>query len=146
MPIKVSVRNKVMTLTWSNEDQTMEAAWRLTPEASDEEIVSTLKRAMTFIDSQMPGQESPSDLDGFDLIMRRDASATTATTSAPTSPATDAIRIPMTSPAALSDRPADGGPPQGGFSWDAMPTTSIPPELAANPEHGWEMMPPEEMR
>lgn len=145
MPLKLKTTNGMMTLTWIKDDATAEASWRIPKDATDEQVVSLLRQALSHIQNQ--GQQTVLfDVDGFDLTMRRDASATTATTSGSsgTTPATDgAVHIPMGPPASLSDRPSDGGPPQGSMGsqfWESMPTKEVPGQLAAD----WQMIAPEE--
>lgn len=149
MPLKLKTTNGMMTLTWIKDDQTAEAAWRIPKDATDEEVISLLRRALSHIQNQSEAPTVLFDADAFDLTMRKDVSATTATTSASTrttsAPTTDgAIHIPMGPPASLSDKPSDGGPPQGSMGsqfWESMPTKEVPGQLAME----WEMAPPEEM-
>lgn len=148
MPLKLKTTNGMMTLTWIKDDATAEASWRIPKDATDEQVVSLLRQALSHIQNQ--GQQMVLfDVDGFDLTMRKDASATTgaspASSRTASTPTTDGtIRIPMGPPASLSDKPSDGGPPQGSMGsqfWESMPTKEVPGQLAAE----WEMAPPEEM-
>jgi hypothetical protein len=54
--------------------------------------------------------------------------------------------VPMTSLMSLSDRPSDGGPPQGSMDakfWESMPTLQVPGHLANPQAGGWELDPGE---
>lgn len=141
MPITAKVVNKTLVLTWASEDQTTEASFKIPPTASDEETLAMLTKAVRFMRAQMPTTDTATDAEQWTPTTMTPV----ATASTVTPPPSDAIRIPMLSPAAMSDKPSDGGPPRDGFNWGDLPTTTIPPQLAANPEHGWEMIPPGEM-
>ena len=150
MPLKVSSNSTGVWITWEMPDESMSATFRIKTKASDEEILRTLVKATTFIAKQMG--EIDLEIAELELAIRRPNAASTgvgsvsspaATAGPPTDP--NAERIPMTSPASLSDRPSDGGPVST-FGWSSMPTVSVPSSLADPKGGGWEMIPPGEMQ
>lgn len=145
MPLKVSSNSTGTWITWEKPDESVSTTYRLKTKMTDEEILKTLVRAVTFISREMgllqaeiaqleleimgtpPGGETAS------------VTLTPASAPAPTATAPSASPIPMMPPASLSDRPADGGPVTT-FGWDSMPTTTVPQHL----QQAWEIIPPGE--
>lgn len=145
MPIEIKMVNRALTLTWTNEDQTTEASWKIRPDLQETEKLAVLRRALTFMESQLGIVSTPVIMSRAPGSTSPTAPATGATTDAPRE-APQGLLLPTMSPAQLSDRPSDGGPPVGSMSqkfWEGMPTT-VTPDLAAPGRGGWEMMPPEE--
>lgn len=154
MPLKVTSNDTGVWVTWGTPDEGISTTFRIKKTDSDDEILKKLIRLTRFIASQMG--ELASEIETLEAeIMGTSAPAPapatmstpqTATTasSTPVVPDPSAPRIPMMSPASLSDLPA-GGAPVSTFGWGSMPTTSVPAQLAAPEAGGWEMIPPEEM-
>lgn len=149
MPLKVSSNNKGTWITWETPDESVSSTFRIKPEDDDEKVLAILFKATRFIAAQMGAMAV--EIAELEMEIRggapTDASAMrstprTATTAAPaTAVDPNAPRIPMMSPASLSDKPSDGGPVNPEFGWASMPTNAIPEPLAGQ----WEMIPPGEM-
>lgn len=159
MTLKVSSNSTGVWITWEMPDESMSATFRIKTKSSDQEILKTLVKATTFIASQMnlvdqeiaelesairgsgaSGTFGPTT-DSTSSAHQTQA-ATQGASSTPSVPSGE--RIVMT-PAALSDRPSDGGPVSPNFGWSSMPTTSVPKNLTTEQGGGWEMIPPGEM-
>lgn len=161
MPLKVSSNTKGTWITWETPDESLSATFRIRPEMPEDEMLGVLVKATTFIANQMGIMAS--QIAELELaIMGSGASPaenrtpnpamTTGMTSlqatpnpGPSTADPNALRVPMMSPASLSDKPSDGGPANDHFGWSSMPTTSVPPELADPKAGGWELIPPGEM-
>lgn len=146
MPIKTTSNDKGMWITWETPDEGVSTTFRIRKTDSDSEVLGKLFRLTRFIAAQM--DEMATEIAELELEILGGARGATTSLPAPatTATATDpsAPRIPMMSPASLSDQPA-GGAPVSTFGWGSMPTTSVPAQLAAPEAGGWEMIPPEEM-
>lgn len=143
MPLKVSSNSKGTWITWETPDESVSSTFRIKPEDEDEKVLAILFKATRFIAAQMGAMAV--EIAELEMEIRGTGEVATTSPTAPveTARATDpnAPRIPMMSPASLSDKPADGGPVNTEFGWASMPTTSIPEPLASQ----WEMIPPGEM-
>lgn len=146
MPLKIQTVKGVTTLKWTSRDETQSAEFRILPSMTEEEKINSLIRAAAFIGKQaglMPETATPGS------STSPAASATTATTSGAITipPAVAALSSPTPMPPTLnsrtfSDRPSDGGPPQGsmdGKFWESMPTATVPGHLSTPQGGGWEM-------
>lgn len=122
----------MIRLTWTSLDGASEASWKFGPEDSEDKVLDLLERAVTYVRTQR-GEHATAvqELESEIYPERRPER---------TPEELKGQRIAMTPPAALSDRPSDGGPPQDGFGWASMPTTSIPEHLGSQ----WEMVPEDE--
>lgn len=139
MPISIKTVNKVLILTWENEDQTTAASWRIPSNATDEVKLRLLQKAVGFMELQVNSAVRVAP-----TVERLTSTATQlpATTDSLAQPTT-AMRIPMLAPEALGDKASDGGPPKGTTDekfWQGMPTV-VTQQLGADPTHGWEMDP-----
>lgn len=151
MPLKVTSNSSGLWITWTTPDEGMSATFRIRTSMDDEEILKQLMKATTFISSQMGMLQTEIDLLEAEIRGSAPTAATATKTpgaspvrtveSAPaTAPDPNAPRIPMMSPASLSDAPA-GGAPVETFGWSSYPTTTVPGHLADPKNGGWEMIP-----
>lgn len=148
MPLKASSNDKAMWVTWGTPDEGVSTTFRINKSDPDEEVLAKLVRLTRFIASQMDQQateiaELEQAIRGQSPAEAEKTSAATARTATPSSNP-NAPRIPMPSPASLSDLPAGGLPPASHFGWADMPTTSVPEHLAKPEAGAWEMIPPNE--
>lgn len=149
MPLKMSSNARGIWITWEAPDESRSMTYRIKPEMDDADMLRILTRAVVTIGKEMG--ETNLEIAELEMVIRGPNAASTgagsasspaATAGPPTDP--NAERIPMTSPASLSDRPSDGGPVST-FGWGSMPTTSVPAPLADPKNGGWEMIPMEDM-
>lgn len=139
MPLKVSSNSSGTWITWEMPDESVSTTFRLKTKMTDEEILKTLVKAASFISKEMGLMQ-----DEIALLEAEIGGVAQGVATSPTAPATTAIatdpstpRIPMMSPASLSDQPAGGAVP---FGWGDYPTTTVPEHLQA----AWEIIPPGE--
>src|SRR5262249_801742 len=151
MPLKVTVRNKILTLTYKNDKETAEASFRIHPDATDEEILATVRRFLTFAEAQMgirsiPMLTLPEAQDTGRTVPATGPTPLSATAIAaspsPVAGTDNLPRLQMMPPASLSGTPSDGGPAKDMNEefWKGMPTLQVPGELASG-AMGWEMDP-----
>lgn len=144
MPIKVTSNSDGVWITWGTPDEGVSTTFRIKKSDPDEEILKKLVRLTRFIGSQMG--ELMAEITELETEILGGAQGATTSPPAPATTATvadpSAPRILMTPQ--TSDLPA-GGAPVETFGWGSMPTTSVPPQLAAPEAGGWEMIPPGEM-
>lgn len=143
MPLSLKTVKGVVTLTWSS--PTMEASWKIRPQMTEMEMMDTLCRVVIFVNSQnrelgKMEYELLGDASAAGMSGEGNAPASSASQPGTQAPA-QAGRILMGPPATVSDRPSDGGVPQGNIDFTSLPTTTVPAEL----QQTWEMAPPEEM-
>lgn len=141
MPIKVTSNNDGAWITWATPDEGVSTTFRIKKTDPDEVVLEKLVKLTRFIGSQMG--ELATEI--AELEMEILGTAPTApdlqpAQAAPVPAPPDAPRIPMMSPASLSDAPA-GGAPVETFGWSSYPTTTVPEHLASATGGGWEMIP-----
>lgn len=142
MPLKYSNTKTALKIEWTSPDGTQAASFQIPKQATDEQQVKALLKALAFLGAQT-GVVPPAPA-GAPVTPSTIQTATPAPPSpagGPTSGPVTAPRVPMMPPASLSDRPADGGPPPNAQFWETMPTAQVPSHLALGADSGWEIIP-----
>lgn len=137
MPLKLTKATKTgeLVFTWTADDGSFDATWRVKAESEEDEILDTLTKVVRFVRTQRA--ETIAQVQEIEDFLRTDSEGEWKT--APTVPA-EAERIPMGPPRA-SDLPSDGGPVNG---WAVMASRPQIPATSANGPMGWEYIPPGE--
>lgn len=139
MPLKYSNTKTALKIEWTSPDETQTASFQIPKQATDEQQVKALLKALAFLGAQT-GVVPPATTTATPPTTA--PSVTSPTTGSVTStPGGAAPRVPMMPPASLSDRPADGGPPPNAQFWETMPTAQVPSHLALGADSGWEIIP-----
>lgn len=139
MPLKYSNTKTALKIEWTSPDETQTASFQIPKQATDEQQVRALLKALAFLGAQT-GVVPPVPTAATATTSGTTSARTAESAAVPPGPST-APRVPMMPPASLSDRPADGGPPPNAQFWETMPTAQVPSHLALGADSGWEIIP-----